>query len=134
MNIVANQPPWFYALSSVAQRARLHAQAIRHMDKGGAPKMLAFKILILYLARAFKTATGRDAKATWNEHKHRWEGNFVNLVESILPSAQRYCVVATDRALRCPAKQKARGKYIYDLTRAGTSRNLDRRAMSRTSD
>jgi hypothetical protein len=63
LGIVAKQDSW-YALSSVARVAELYATTLKGKDKGGVPQNLPFKLLILYLARAFKNATGRDAKVT----------------------------------------------------------------------
>ncbi len=117
LTLVTKQPPWFHALSLVASIAALFAEALRQRDKGGAPKMLAFDILVRGLARAYQHATGRAAKVTWNEHRYCYEGRFFNLVEAVLPSAR--ALAGKEPPMRFPNTPLARGKYIYDVTRVG---------------
>ena len=120
LSIVAKQTPWFHALSSVAISADFLAERLKRADKGGAPKMWAFRALVLGLARAFLHAKKRKAKATWNPHDERWEGQFVNLVEAVLPVAKR-CAGTADTPMKYPASPKRRGKFIYDATRRGAA-------------
>jgi hypothetical protein len=112
-------------LDALSNYTNMYAKGFRLFDKGGAPKMLEFEVLVVGLADAFEKLTGRSAKVTWSEHKGRYEGDFVNLVETILPLAQS-CAESVDLRMSCPSTPFARGKYIYEKTRAG-------RPMSRTS-
>jgi hypothetical protein len=112
-------------LDALSSHANMYAKGFGRIDKGGAPKMLEFEVLVRSLADAFEKLTGRSAKVTWNEHKGQFEGNFVKLVETILPLAQS-CAESVDLRMSCPGTPAARGKYIYEKTRAG-------RPMSRTS-
>jgi len=86
--------------------------------------MLEFEVLVEGLADAFEELTGRSAKVTWNVLERRYEGDFVNLVETILPLAQS-CADSVNLRMSFPGTPFARGRYIYEKTRAG-------RAMSRT--
>jgi hypothetical protein len=81
-------------------------------------------MLVRGLAEAFELATGRAAKVTWNDTSNRYEGRFVNLVETVLPLALT-CAEKFGWQIPCPGSQRARGKYIYEATRSG-------RAMPRT--
>ena len=94
-----------------------HLYVVGATRSGGAPKMIVFEILVRRLSAVFKGATGRAAKVTWNAHKERYEGKFVNLVEAVLP-------IAVERAERLGTEMAhlrtalARGKYILELTRS----------------
>ena len=94
-----------------------HLYVVGATRSGGAPKMIVFEILVRRLSAVFKGATGRAAKVTWNAHKERYEGKFVNLVEAVLPIAvERAERLGTDTAHLRTAL--ARGKYILELTRS----------------
>jgi hypothetical protein len=112
-------------LDALSNYANMYAKGFRLFERGGAPKMLEFQMLVRGLAGAFEQLTGRAAKVTWNAHKSRYEGNFLKLVETILPLAQS-CAESVDFRMSFPGTPSARGKYIYEKTRAG-------RPMSRTS-
>jgi hypothetical protein len=114
-----------FDLDALSNYANMYAKQFGLFDKGGAPKMLEFEVLVRALADAFEKLTGRSAKVTWNEHKGRYEGDFVKLVETMLPLAQS-CAESVDLRMSCPGTPAARGKYIYEKTRSG-------RPMSRTS-
>ena len=110
-------------LDALSNYANMYAKGFS-VDKGGAPKMLEFEVLVEGLADAFEELTGRSAKVTWNVLERRYEGDFVNLVETILPLAQS-CADSVYLRMSFPGTPFARGRYIYEKTRAG-------RAMSRT--
>jgi hypothetical protein len=129
VSIVAKQAPWFHALSSVADLAGISAEIFKGADKGGAPKMLAFSALVRVLARAFERAKNKQAKATWSDHDSRYGGEFVSLVEAVLPLAVR-CAETPKRPMRYPKTAYARGKYIYELTRRGAGKK--KRTMPKT--
>jgi hypothetical protein len=105
-------------LNGLSNSAHSYAHALKLMNRGGAPTMLGFGILVRSLARAFEGATGGPAKVTWSEHRETYEGRFVKLVETMLPLALR-CAVKFGRPMPCPDSPRARGKYIYEATRAG---------------
>jgi len=132
LSIVANQAPWFHALPSVADSAVMAAKVLKGTDKGGAPQMVAFRWLVLYLARAFAHATGRPAKVTSHPHRERFEGKFVNLVEEVLPLALRCCDPTADQSMPCPASPKARGTRVNPWIYFPRARNRGQRAISRT--
>jgi hypothetical protein len=121
VSLVAKQVPWFHALSSVADLAGLIAEKLKGADRGGAPKMLAFNALVKISAHAFERATNRAAKATWNGHDGCFGGDFVNLVEAVLPLATRW-TETSKKPMRHPKHPKSRAKYIYELTRAGAGK------------
>jgi hypothetical protein len=105
-------------LDTLSNAAYNNARALA--GKGGAPKMLAFDTLIEWLSVAYQNATGRAAKVTWNEHDNCYKGRFVNLVEAVLPAV---CALAgTAPPIRIPKSARARGKFIYDATRAGAGK------------
>jgi predicted HicB family RNase H-like nuclease len=121
LSITARQLPWFYALSSVADVAEFRASRLGGKDKGGAPKKLAFTMLVLYLARAFENATKRKAKVTWNAHKDRFQGDFISLVEGVLPLAKELAE-GSGLPFPYPNSRRSRGKYVYELTRVRTGK------------
>lgn len=129
IGLVAKQAPWFYALSLVGRQADTFAKNLRHADKGGAPKMFAFNMLVSGLKRAFERAKGRAAKVTWHQHREQYEGPFVSLVEAVLPLASSLAK-AVERPMQYPVSQKSRGKYIYKATRTGASKTKPRRVMA----
>ena len=104
-------------LETLANRAHIYANDFD--DKGGSPpKMLDFMFLVRGLSSAFKGATGRAAKVTWNTHKHKFEGDFLELVEIVLPLAMT-CAEKCGWQMPHPSTKGARGKYIYEMTRSG---------------
>jgi len=107
----------FEALSA---RSDMYAEGLKLFEKGGAPKMLEFEVFVRDLARGFEVATGREAKVTWNPEEHRFEGQFVLLVENVLQIAST-CSERLGIALSFPKTSSARGRYIYEKTRAGRS-------------
>lgn len=117
VSLVAKQPPWFHALPNVSSVASIYAEVLRGEDKGGAPKMVAFSALVTGLKRAFERATGRRAKATWDEHRQQFRGKFVHLVEAVLPLALAVAC-PSQRPMRHPDSAQARGKYIHQATKA----------------
>jgi len=121
LGIVVKQDPWFSALSLVAGAAELYAEALKGMDKGGVQQNIPFRMFVLYLARAFKNATGREAKVTWSEYKGCYTGPFVNFVEAVLSLTVDW-PERLGGTPSCPRDHRTRGKYIYDLTRAGAGK------------
>jgi len=99
-------------LSAIAAR---HGN-LRKRTGEGAPKMIAFSALVTGLAQAFKVATSRDAKVTWHQHRGRYEGLFLALVEEVLPLA-RDLTEHRGASLQYPLTPFARGKYIHKKTR-----------------
>jgi hypothetical protein len=82
---------------------------------GGAPKMIAFEILVRRLAAIFEKFTGRAAKVTWNAYERRYDGKFVNLVEAVLPMTVE-CAKQLGTEMPYPRTHLARGKYIFKVT------------------
>jgi hypothetical protein len=121
VSLVAKRQPWFHALSSVAELAGILTEILKGTDKGGRSKMLAFNALVRALARAYKRATNKPAKAAWDEYNKRFSGKFVSLVESVLPLAKRWAGTP-ERPILYPQSPKARGKYIHELTRRGAGK------------
>jgi hypothetical protein len=106
----------------IVNRAWAMAQII---DKGGRPAMIGFRALVTGMGLAFKEATRRDAKVTWNQHREppRYEGLFLQLVEAVLPSVEKIAVEsAQSLPLKFPASPQARAKYIYEMTRKGSGK------------
>lgn len=125
VSIVAKQGPWFHALSPVADLAGILAATLKAADKGGRPKMLSFNALVIVLARTFKRAKKKPAKVTWNDHSKRYVGEFMSLVEAVLPLAIRWAGTLDGRMLY-PNSLNARGKYIHELTRAGAGKEQEK--------
>jgi hypothetical protein len=121
LSITARQLPWFYSLSSVGDAAEFQASRLKGKDKGGVAKKDAFRILVLYLGRAFENATNHKPKVTWNEHTDRFEGKFIRLVEAVLPLARKLAE-GSRQPFPFPNSPRSRGKYIYELTRARTGK------------
>ena len=121
LGIATKQAAEFYALSSVARTAELYATTLKGKDKGGVPQNLPFKLLVLYLARAFKNATGREAKVTWSEHGGCYKGRFINFVERVLSLIKDW-PERLDGKFSYPSTPRKRGRYIYELTRAGAGK------------
>ena len=104
-------------VETVANRAYIYAKD--SVDDGGMPpKMAEFTGLVRSLANAFRDATGRAAKVTWNSYTRKYEGDFVELVEVTLPIALK-CAERCGWQMPCPGTKRARGRYIYDMTRSG---------------
>jgi hypothetical protein len=92
-----------------------HIYVVGFSGSGGAPKMIAFEILVNRLGAVFQRAVGRAAKVTWNPYKKRYEGKFVKLVEALLPIALE-CTEGLGSKMPCPKIARARGKYISQIT------------------
>ena len=107
------------ALSSVGRKAQFKAEELKGIDKGGAPQMYPFKMLILGLVLAFENATKRKAKVIWNDEYGRYEGDFVRFVETVLPLT-RDCASEMGQIFPYPKTPQQRGRYVYDWTRAGS--------------
>ena len=118
LGIATKQDPEFYALSSVARAAELYAAALKGADKGGVRQNIPFRLFFLYLAVAFQSATDQKAKVTWDDIKGCYKGRFVNFVEAVL-SLTKDWPERLDVTFSYPSTPRKRGKYIYELTRAG---------------
>jgi hypothetical protein len=121
LGIATKQGPEFYALSSVARAAELYAAAFKGADKGGVRQNIPFRLFVLYLAVAFQNATHRKAKVTWDDVKRCYKGRFINFVERVL-SLMKGWPERLDGKFSYPSSPRSRGKYIYDLTRAGAGK------------
>ena len=117
VSLFSKQQPWSYALGSLAELTGSLAKG----DKGGAPKMLAFNALVKVLAHAFERAKNRPAKVTRNNYTGQFSGEFMSLVEAVLPLAILWAGTP-ERPMHYPKSPKARGKYIYELTRRGAGK------------
>jgi hypothetical protein len=104
-------------LQSLSDSAHIYSRGFAVAGAGGAPKMIAFEILVKGLATAFRRVVGRPAKVTWNAHQLRYEGKFVRLVETALPIAQQ-CVAQLGPKIAYPRSERARGDYIFKMTRS----------------
>jgi hypothetical protein len=114
ISLVTKQVPWSHALSSVADTANVIARGLRGTDQGGAPKKVVFRTLVNGLMRAFERATGRSAKVTFNPVKSQYEGDFVHLVEALLPVVLLFEIAK--QPMPIPKTAFARGKYIDRMT------------------
>jgi hypothetical protein len=94
---------------------------LKGADKGGAPTKLAYRSLVRGLKLTFERATGRQAKVTWNPYRSRYEGSFFGFVEAVLPLAQSFADAA-NRPMDIPTAERARGKYVYEMTRSPRSK------------
>ena len=132
LGIATKQNPEFYALLSVARAAALYAAALKGADKGGVRQNIPFRLLVMYLAVAFRNATDRKAKVTWDDVKACYKGRFVNFVEAVLLLTKDW-PARLDVTFSYPSTPRSRGRYIYNLTRAGAGkRKTARGAMSQT--
>jgi hypothetical protein len=104
-------------IETLSARAEIYAKAFVH--QGGAPRALEFNMLMRTLALAFERATGRAAKVTVDP-RGKYGGDFVELVETMLPLTEN-CAKQFGWPVSFPKTTRARGKYIYDHTRAGRS-------------
>jgi hypothetical protein len=102
---------WLEKVSAITD---LHAE--RFIDRGGAPKMQAFRALAEGLARAFERGTDKKARVTWNEHRGCYEGRFLKLVDAVLQLVLQAAEVS-GRPLKHPKTRLALGKYLHELTR-----------------
>jgi hypothetical protein len=103
---------------SVAEVAEVRANLLRILDRGGPAKLAAFDTLVRQLAAVYERAMDRKAKVTWSARRNRFEGAFVELVEAVLPKVAKLSK-GSGRPLKLPHSKLARGKYIYEMTRAG---------------
>jgi hypothetical protein len=116
VSLVTKQVPWFHALSAVAGMARAIARAPKGADRGGAPKTLAFRVLVLGLIPAFERVTGRSARVTWNPVESQYQGDFVHLVEALVGLVISF--ETAKRPMHIPNTAYARGSYIHKMTRS----------------
>jgi hypothetical protein len=126
VSLVAKRQPWFHALSSVAELAGILAEVLKGRDKGGRPPMVAFNALVGVLARAFKRATNKEARVTWNDDTRLYSGKFLSLVEAVLPWAAHWAGTP-ERPIVYPNSLNGRGKRIYELTRRGRAKKPRKR-------
>jgi hypothetical protein len=108
-------------MSRVALASELYAEALKGADTGGILQNLPFKLFVLYLARAFKNATGREAKVTWSEYGRCYKGRFVDFEEAVL-SLTKDWPDYLGVTVSYPRTQRARGRFIYERTRAGAGK------------
>jgi hypothetical protein len=119
--IVRQDTPPFYMWASVGRKGRMEAEALRGKDKGGAPQMYPFKMLILALALAFENATKRKAKVTYDPVNNQFKGLFLRLVETVLPLT-RDCATELGQTFPHPQTPHQRGRYVLEWTRSGSRR------------
>ena len=74
-------------------------------DAGGAPSMLAFKALAEGVIRAYKHATGETGIG-----RSAREGRLLDLLEAVLPTAEKLAKSTTGKPLRKP---KDPGQYLH---------------------
>jgi hypothetical protein len=105
-------------LEQVSVIMSMYAERLKTLDRGGAPKMRAFEVLAKGLADAYEAATGRQAGVTWDDYGQKYDGEFLKLVEAVLPLAAKLADMP-QRPLRVPVQGKyALGKYLSTLTTA----------------
>jgi hypothetical protein len=140
-------PPLPLRTLSLAAAARRFAEVFQ--DKGGASKKYpAFNVLLNGdglrlphperddrcvigngLAHAFEQATGRKANVTWSDYRGQYEGDFVSLVEAVLPIARGIAErVSPGRPLLCPNNV---GAYFYEATPQPALREKKRKPRRR---
>jgi len=105
----------FDELSAIALRRE---RMLKVINKGGAPKMVAFSALVTGLAQAFKIATGHPGKVTFDAFNDTYRGKFLEFVEEVLPLT-RHLTEYCKAQLRYPRSQRARGGFVHELTRTG---------------
>jgi hypothetical protein len=110
---LAFPPKTAITLQSLSDLAHLYV--VGSTRSGGAPKMIAFQMLVKRLGAVFQKAVGRAAKVTWNSYKQLYEGKFVKLVEAVLPIALQ-CTEVFGSKMPCPKTAQARGKYISQIS------------------
>jgi hypothetical protein len=109
------QISWLVDLSGLTG---IFSKHLKTLDRGGAPKMRAFAVLANGLADAYEIATGKLAGITWDEYDKRYDGEFLKLVQAVLPLAEKLGDMPK-RPLRVPRQGKyALGKYLSTLTAA----------------
>jgi len=105
-------------LIDVSGLTGIFSKHLKALDRGGAPKMRAFAVLANGLADGYEIATGRLAGITWDEYDKRYDGEFLKLVQAVLPLAGKLADMP-GRPLRVPRQGKyALGKYLSTLTTA----------------
>jgi hypothetical protein len=117
LKIVPTLPSDLDALSNYAE---MYADKFKSLDKGGAAKMLEFEMLVRGLARSFENATGKAGKATWHPIEGEYGGDFLALVQTVIPLTLT-CSEMFGSRMSVPRSPFAVGKYIYEATRAGRS-------------
>jgi hypothetical protein len=116
-----NEVSWLRVAASLTD---LSAEAF--VEKGGRAEMRAFLVLAKRLAEAFQAGTSRRAKVNWDPIGSCWRGDFLKLVQAVLPLVQ-VLAATTKRPFPAPRSPVALGQYLHDLTRA----NLRRKNRSR---
>jgi hypothetical protein len=117
LHLILARAGWVRA---IGERSWAMAQII---DKGGPRAMISFRALVSGLGLSFKHATSDEAKVTWNEHRGRYGGRFLKLVEAVL---KKIAPISTQFSqtipLKYPDTPHKRGRYIYDMTRRGSKK------------
>jgi hypothetical protein len=89
-------------------------------DKGGPSKYAAFRVLIKGLEEAFQHGHGRPAKVTRKIDSDHYEGDFIRLVNAVLPFAIRLAEADGAPRLERPKDSgitsRALGKYLERMT------------------
>jgi len=106
-----NQTAWLDLESKIAS---VSAEAMKG-KKRGRTRLIAFNYLLEGLAVAYRQATGRAAKLTWNYNEDRFEGPFLRLVEAALPIAKTLAD-ATSKPLPIPKTEGALRQYVHEFT------------------
>jgi hypothetical protein len=127
LHIIPDRVQW---VSVIGNRSWAMAQIV---DKGGASPMIGFRVLVESLRLVFKQATGRDGKVTWNDINCKYSGRFVSLAEAVLPLVGEVSG-HLGKSLKLPKTPKARAKYIYEMTRKGSTKKRAPRALPKTSN
>jgi hypothetical protein len=106
-------------LVNVSGLTGIFSKHLKTLDRGGAPKMRSFQVLAKGLDDAYQIARVGKRGITWNEHGEKYAGEFLELVEAVLPLAAKLAAEMTGRPLRVPRKGKyALGKYLSTHTNA----------------
>jgi hypothetical protein len=105
-------------LEQVSVITSMYGERLKTLDRGGAPRMHAFEVLAKGLADAYQSAKGRRG-ITWDEYGNKWGGEFVELVQAVLPLATKFAEETSGRPLRVPRQGTyALGKYLSTHTDA----------------
>jgi hypothetical protein len=109
-------------LASLSSMARAHADMLLP-DRGGTRGLLAFRVLVEGLRRAFEGATGEKASVTWNNYEERYEGSFLNLVRPVS------AVVAP--SIAHPSSTLAEDAYVYKVVNSARSGRISKQRKKR---
>ena len=93
-------------LQHVSVITGMYAESVKTLDRGGAPKMLSFELLVKGLADAYQIARVGRKGITWNEHSEKYTGEFVKLVQAVLPLAKQLAELP-----KRPLRVSRQGKY-----------------------